>query len=460
VVSSGVVGTAETYQSSLDEKTKAELARNRRTQIDDIRKGDYMMSKHNPQEALGYYLPVLEKIPDDVVLEKKIAMAYFLLKDWKNAYMHFIRVPLSELSQEEQTSTLLSLFYDESAPNRGVEIAKLPLSDTDKEYYSVMNACYAGAEACVGKISAYTGADSRISDLGKNLEDAKKISTEVNYRDFLLATKLYEQKMYRLSAMVASEVLARAPNYHQVQKLRGFSLYELGRYSDARDILVNYLESSPEDLEVIVRLGEVFALLGDYTTANLYLNNAIMAGYTPKTTIERRLAYNYAKIGDKEGMKKVLSYLLQESDVKEDDFAVAISLAISQSEYIRAYSWAHEGLEVFPSSKTLIPLYVQSLRLVGKLQEASEYIASLPSDTQELPLLQLEKAILLYQQGHIGEAKRIFSALVEFDQVADFSLEAERYLAIIGQIEKSHESSTSGEESSSWSLTGEAFWDS
>jgi hypothetical protein len=70
--------------------------------------------------------------------------------------------------------------------------------------------------------------------------------------------------------------------------------------------------------------------LGDYTTSNLYFNNAILAGYTPKTNLERKLAYNYALLSDPVGMIKVLSYLLQESDVTEDDFGVAISLALSQ----------------------------------------------------------------------------------------------------------------------------------
>lgn len=41
-------------------------------------------------------------------------------------------------------------------------------------------------------------------------------------------------------------------------------------------------------------------------------------------------------------MQKVLAYLLQESDVTEDDYAVAVSLAFEQGENIRAYAWAHQ----------------------------------------------------------------------------------------------------------------------
>jgi len=107
-------------------------------------------------------------------------------------------------------------------------------------------------------------------------------------------------------------------------------LFELGRYTEARDILLVYLESHPEDLESIIRLGDIYSALGDFTSSSLYLNNVIAAGYKSKSEIERRLAYNYAALGDQAGMLKVLSYLIQESDVTEDDYAVAISLALRE----------------------------------------------------------------------------------------------------------------------------------
>lgn len=81
---------------------------------------------------------------------------------------------------------------------------------------------------------------------------------------------------------------------------------------------------------MIATLGEVYFFIGDYVSSNLYLNNAIIAGYTPKTSIERRLAYNYSLLDDTIGMMKVMNYLLQEDDVVEDDFVVGISLALEE----------------------------------------------------------------------------------------------------------------------------------
>lgn len=136
--------------------------------------------------------------------------------------------------------------------------------------------------------------------------------------------------MYRVSSQIAHEILQNRPDYTEVKKIEAFSLYELGEYEPAKKLLLQYLEKNPNDLESIVRIGEVSFQLGDYSTSNLYINNAILAGYTPKTDLERRLIYNYSMLGDTAGAMKVFGYLLQEVDLSEDDFAVAISFALEQ----------------------------------------------------------------------------------------------------------------------------------
>lgn len=81
--------------------------------------------------------------------------------------------------------------------------------------------------------------------------------------------------MYRAADILATEILKNRPDYNEVRKLKGFALFELGKYTLSRDILLNYIEQNPKDLESIIKLGEIYATLGDYTTSSLYLNNAI-----------------------------------------------------------------------------------------------------------------------------------------------------------------------------------------
>ena len=117
----------------------------------------------------------------------------------------------------------------------------------------------------------------RILDLQKSIRTSTQISPDYQYRNFLVATELYRQVSYRAVDILTGEILSKRSNYMEVRKLRGFALYELGRYSEARDILLTYLESNPQDIETISRLGEIYTYLGDYTTSSLYLNNAVTA---------------------------------------------------------------------------------------------------------------------------------------------------------------------------------------
>ncbi len=82
---SGALVSGEKYQKELTDEERIALIRDRRKELDSIRKGDYFALKNNPDEALTYYLTVAEKLPDDVVIQKKIGHAYYLKKDWKNA---------------------------------------------------------------------------------------------------------------------------------------------------------------------------------------------------------------------------------------------------------------------------------------------------------------------------------------------------------------------------------------
>jgi tetratricopeptide (TPR) repeat protein len=425
----------EKYQKDLDPEKRIELIKKRRAEINSVRKGDYYAIKNNPQEALTYYLQVAEKLPEDVLIQKRIAHAYFLLKDWKNAYTYFINVPFTEMKESEQREMLFSLFFDESQSDRLAELYKIPTGEAIQEYYPFVDTCYTGIHNCIVRIEAYAGSGEKLVALKQASLDAAKVSPDFHYRNFVVAAKFYEFGDYRATEMLTREILETRPDYDEVRKLRWFALFELGRYNEAKAVLLQYLENHSQDMETIVRLGEIAFSTNDYITSNLYLNNAILAGYSPKTNLERRLAYNYSLLGDTMGMMKVLGYLVQEPDASEDDFAVAISLAHSQWENLRALVWAGEWIKIHPDSAILTPLYVTSLRLLGKTQDVEAVIDSLIPELQESPLILLEKGILYYDRAQYDQAKVYFRKVLAIDDAADFALEAQNYLDEITAIQ-------------------------
>jgi tetratricopeptide (TPR) repeat protein len=444
--------SGEKYQAQLNPDQRAELAKNRRKELNSLRKWDYYIIKNNPQDALSYYLQVSEKLPDDVIVKKKIAHAYFLQRNWKSAYSYFLQVPIAELKVTEKKELLGSLFFDETQPDRLGEMSKFAFSSEQKEYYKIVDVCYSGVHNCIVAIQGYSGTSQDIKNLQKTILDAEKISSDYQFRNFSVATQFYMHGDFRASEKLAGEILAVRPDYTEVIKLAGFSAYELGKFSQAKSFLLSYLEKNSNDLETIVKLGEITYELGDYITSNLYLNNAITAGFTPKTNLERRLAYNYYLLGDALGMIKVVSYLLQESDVVEDDFAVAISLALGRGENIRALAWAQEGIRRYPDSSIIFPLYLTTLRVNGQVDEALRLIEVSTGSFAQVPVVQLEQGILLYDQKKYGEAQKLLEIVKESDQNADFSLEASSFLDEIKRMQQvwNPENSGSNEENKWW----------
>ncbi len=397
-----------------------------------IRKGDFYSLRNAPEEALSYYLGVQEKIPDDHIVKKKIAHVYALLKNWSKSYSSYIEVPLDELSEEEKDELFRSLFFDENLYDRLGEMNKLSLSTGSLEYYQTIDTCYTGIHNCIVTIEAYTGSEDRLQSLQIQIKSAEKISPDYQYRNLLIAAKLYEQRMYRATENLLREILIARPDYIEAKKMLGFSLFELGKYEEAKKYILEYLDVNPTDIESIIHLGELTFHLGDYVSSNLYFNNAIIAGYTPKTNLERMLAYNYFLLGDTVGMMKVLNYLLQESDATEDDYSVGISAAIDEGQFTRAESWARDGLYKYKDSHRITPLYIQSLRLQGQLDNASSLIQNTPESVMvENPNYLLEKAIISFELGDRESAKTLFMEMSTLTDWPDIMEESRIYLARI-----------------------------
>ena len=431
---SGTIDTPKTYVSSLSADERISLAKKRRSYITGIRKGDFYSLRNAPEEALSYYIGIQEKLPNDQVVRKKTAHVYFLLKNWSRSYAEYIQVPLSELVWEEKDELLSSLFFDESMLDRLGELTKLNLSTGSLDYYRTVDTCYTGIHNCIVAIEAYTGSEDRMLDLASQIRKAEKITPDYPYRNLLVAAKYYEQRMYRASELLLREILRDRPDYMEGKKILGFSLFSLGKYEEAKKYILEYLESSPRDQDSILYLGELYFYLGDYVSSNLYLNNAIIAGYGPKANLERRLAYNYSLLGDSVGMMKVLNYLLQEPDATEDDFTVWVSSALLEWDFARAESWARQWLEKYRDSHRITPLYIQALRLEWQLDNASALIQNTPEDAMIAnPNYLLEKAILYYELGDKESAKKLFEELRSLTDWPDITEESRVYLARIAR---------------------------
>ena len=152
-----------------------------------------MMLKNNPDHAIAYYTAALEQLPGDIVIRRKIAHAYYQSRNWRDAYVNYARVPLSELKENEYSELFQSLFADDTRLDRLTELGKYTLDTPTREYYQHIDICYSGIHNCIVGIEAYTGSSDRILDLQKSIRNSTQISPDYQYRNFLVATELYRQ---------------------------------------------------------------------------------------------------------------------------------------------------------------------------------------------------------------------------------------------------------------------------
>ncbi|GAB0174847.1 MAG: hypothetical protein HHAS10_07260 [Candidatus Altimarinota bacterium] len=439
-----VSGEKATYASVMDPDEKIKLAKKRKSQMVGIRKGDYYSLRNAPEDALRYYLEVAERLPDDQVVRKKIAHVYFLQKQWKQSYDNYVKVPLSELNDSEQNELFSALFFDENELDRVGELGKLVIGTGAQEYYHTIDTCYTGIHNCVIQIELYTGSYASLMELASVSKNASKISPDYQYRNFAIAAKLYEQGMYRAVEKLTREILDSRPDYFEVIKLRATALFSLGEYDASKKLFLQYIEHDPKDLESMVFLGEIHFFLKDYITSNLYLNNAILAGYTPKTDLERRLAYNYSLLSDTNSLMKVMNYLLQEPDVLEDDVAVGVSTALSLGENTRAQTWAEQGLQIYSGSNMIRPLYITSLRLNGDRDRAIQVLSNVSeTDRKKNPNYELEEAILDFDMAKIDESLALFEELSHLEEWPDIVAEANDYIERIHTLQQAQSSGSS-----------------
>ncbi|EKD30363.1 MAG: hypothetical protein ACD_78C00076G0001 [uncultured bacterium (gcode 4)] len=426
----------EHTQTGQTREDRLEESKNRRSFRSIIRKGDYFSLKSDKETALRYYLNAYLRLKDDNVLERKIAGAYFDLKDFGNTYKYYIRVPFVDLEEEEKKKMLSALMFDESIAVKSTEIRKLGLLQDETEYYSYIENCYTGIHNCVISLDSYSGSYEPTDKLKNIIDTYMKVSSDFHYRNILLAGAFFESKQYLAGAKIASEIVEKRPDYKIAYKIAGYCNYELGKYKEANVYLGKYYAFDTKDISTAYTLGLTNYYLEDYATSNLYFNTAVLNGYTPKTELERRLIYNYYTLWDKKGMFKIFRYLLKEPDVSEDDFIIAVHIATEENDRSKGFLWVNQGIEKFIYSDMLYALRGNLYLLSDDLDRAAEDFSKAYSINIHNPATLLGFAKWHFVKNNYTSAKEYIQSTKEIDPDGIFGEQADELLKKIEDGEK------------------------
>lgn len=419
-----------------------------------IRKGDYLSLKNDRESALRSYLSAYVRLKDDNVLERKIAGAYFDLKEFGNAYKYYKRVPFVDLEDREKKQMLQSIMFDESIPIKSAEIKKLGLSQDELTYYWYVENCYTGIHNCVVALQTYTGSFTETKKLKDITYSYEKVSADFQYRNALLAWALFESEQYLASMKIAREITEKRPDYIIALKIAGYSAYELGKYREANTYLARYYTFETKDAKIAYILGLTNYYLEDYVTSNLYFNTAVLGGYTPKTELERRLVYNYYVLDDKKAMFKIFRYLLEEPDVTEDDFIIAVHIAQTDNNRAKAFLWANRGIEKFSDSDMLLALRAQTYLLTNNLDRAESDLERAYSLNPRNPFTLLGFAQLHFAKNDYTSAREFIKNVWEVDPDGLFTEQTKKLTLDMDRKEQEALLIASGSTASWSSLTG------
>ncbi len=425
--------TEETKESRENRETvKKEQARKRMQFSTFISKWDYYTLKNDTNSALQFYLTTLSMLDSDPILNAKVANVYFKQKDWVNAYIYFSKISEHDILPEDRELLYKSLYFNDSITDKRKALNAVQDTWTGaegrKNYYRILEACYSGIHNCVVTLESYSWSHDASNALKNIVKWYSTISPDYQYRNALLAGKLFELKQYYASYILSKEILSNRPDYQEIIKMLWYASYELGKYEEAKIAFEKYLEYAPKDLKIIYILGEVNFYMKDYVTSNLYYNNAVINGYKPKTNIERRLIYNYYILEDYESMMKVFRYLLQESDLVADDYIIGVHMAHDTWDYKQALDWANSWVLMFPQSDMLYALRWVTLRRIGDYTNGMNDIAYALSINTKNPIALMEQAYIENEMASYDESKKHIQEVLENTSDAVLNQEAQRLL--------------------------------
>jgi hypothetical protein len=340
-------------EETLTKEQKLEQFKRRMNFRSILRKGDFYSIKNMKETALQYYLNAYKKLPNDHIIEKKIAETYFEMKNFEKSYAYYKRMPSWELDAKAKEKMLKTLLYTGNKNMRD-EFNKIQAPQDVKEYYDKVLVCYTWIKNCIQEIKSYSGSTQKILDIQKSLLDFEKVaSTDPNSRYAILAWAFLANNDYLAAALIWQETLQKRPNYTSVLQITWYAWFELWDYKKANEFLQNYYAINPKDVKVTYILWIINFYLENYVSSNLYFNAAVLNWYRPKTELQKRLAYNYYIIWDTKNMLKVFRYIIDEADTTQDDYAVALYTAIEEKEYSKAMLWVNKWIIRFPQSDML-----------------------------------------------------------------------------------------------------------
>lgn len=309
-----------------------------------IDKWDNYMNSNTPLLALNEYLKAYVKNPTDTQITKKIWLAYFELKNYKNALEYLNKVK-NELSWDDLQTYILTNIYTlntkdkRTFDNALANIKNLTnINEEQRFYYTNSINCIISFHTCKKTFQDYVKNNPELqTDKMKNIKSAidnydNFKSWNTYYKDSLIIAELFKDKLYTISNYLWASLLKSKVDYKPFILMVGKWAFEIWDLTKSKQFLEKYYKLEPTDPKVSYLLWNISYRSRDYLASNLYYKASLDNWFENKVDLKRKIIYNYYMLWDKKSMFSMFNSLIEEKDSNIDDYSLCIYRYITEWE--------------------------------------------------------------------------------------------------------------------------------
>ena len=406
------------------------------------------LENHEYTIALSKFLQLQKELPDDPAILQKIWDSFFALKRFNFAYKYYRQI--NNYSKHDIHTTVLALLSSRpmNAENIGYfaeEIASFDLSETETYYYLNALGCIQDMSKCKQRYQDFLASqdDSNLlPDTLLSIQQALKNYDnfqldDLSYKNALIVGSFYEQQMYPITIVLGKQILEERPWYAPILKIVAKSYFELGDYAGAKNYLVEYNRSHPDEADISFALWVVYEKLKEYIISSIYFKKALELWYEPSIDIRRKMIYNYNELWDQNRVLAGFQELIQNNsdDLEWKDYSLWIYHHILDEQYDRASEFINQALNKFPENELFdgYMAWVLLEQAEPDVVSANEYIESGLEKNKKNAMLNLLAGRAKVLEWDTKTALIYFKKTIALDEYGQFSEQAKQELEALQQ---------------------------
>lgn len=314
------------------------------------------------KSALKYYKKAIKRMENNAALYGFIADSYFATKNYNKALTYFLKA--KEHGQNtcfvNQRVSYIYIFIKNDG-KKGLKYADdALLSGKEKAYSNYLKGW------ALGKLKNH-------DEALKYLLKAEKYGCAF-CELYSAISRIYSTKdNYELSIIYADKALMVDEKYYYANYIKGFALYELKCYDEAREFLLNSEKYGCKYCDIFTKLSYIYSKNGDEETSLKYANKALLINKNDDFANYRKGRSLYLLNRYEESLK----YLLKAEELGYkyyDLFSKAAYIYGNKEDYNKALKYSNKALLMNNKDGYTNCLKGFALYNLGKKQEAIKYL--------------------------------------------------------------------------------------